>query len=250
MASVTLRSSFRATAWLALAAMTVPLGAQSAATPEFVALGRVRSMANQPFRAEWVTTRVQTLADGSQITDVDREVRVRDVEGRVRIERFAPENGTVAGKSAAPVSVEIVDPIAGQTIRLSPLRRTATIIALAQPTPLPHTPMAHATLVAPASQLPRPQFERLGTQSIDGMDAIGTRITQVIPAGAQGNDHDLTIVHESWFSPELKIDLLTKHSDPRSGEATTEVRNLSLDDPDPALFRIPEGYTVAAPPVQ
>lgn len=247
------RSSTHSAFLLAVLAIGgMPLTAQNAAAPEFVALGRVRSTANQPFRAEWVTTRVQTLADGSQITDVDREVRVRDAEGRVRIERFAPENSPDSGKAAMPVSVEIVDPVAGQTIRLSPLKKTATIIALARPMALPRAPLAHAASAPPPSgaQLPRPQFEQLGTQSIDGMNAVGTRITQVIPAGTQGNDHDLTIVHESWFSPELKVDLLTKHSDPRSGEATTEVRNLSLDDPDPALFRIPEGYTVAAPTVE
>lgn len=236
---------------LAALACAWPVQAQSTAATDVVALGRVRSTADQPFRAAWVTTSVQTLSDGTQVTYVEREVRIRDAEGRVRIERYAPRNdsspeatGTPSGE---PVSVEIADPVAGQTIRLSPLKKTAAITAFPVPSEVRPAPPVHfAAPPSAATVLPRPQFEQLGTQSIDGVEAVGTRITQVIPVGAQGNDRDLTIVHESWFSPELKIDLLTKHSDPRSGDATTEVKDLSLEQPDPALFQVPEGYKVAA----
>jgi hypothetical protein len=36
----------------------------------------------------------------------------------------------------------------------------------------------------------------------------------------------------------------TVNTDPRFGENTYEFTNISRDEPDPVLFRIPSGYTV------
>jgi hypothetical protein len=49
---------------------------------------------------------------------------------------------------------------------------------------------------------------------------------------------------ESWFSPELRITVLTKNSDPRMGESVTQLRNIERSEPDPALFRVPPDYQV------
>jgi hypothetical protein len=236
----------RLAAAVAFAAILPPAAmAQAPAAPGFVALGRAQAATGHPFSGEWVTTRVQTLADGTQVTYVEKEARMRDAEGRLRIERYASRNEAASEASEAPASIDIVDPVAGQIIRLDPSAKTARITALAASVAAPRAPTAPAVIAPPAAHpLPRPRFEPLGTQSIDDVDAIGTRITQVIPAGAQGNDRELTVVHESWFSPDLKVDLLVRHSDPRSGEASTEAQNLSLDEPDPALFQIPEGYRI------
>jgi hypothetical protein len=37
---------------------------------------------------------------------------------------------------------------------------------------------------------------------------------------------------------------LSKRSDPRSGETTTQILNIIRSDPDPSLFTTPADYTV------
>jgi hypothetical protein len=83
----------------------------------------------------------------------------------------------------------------------------------------------------------------LGERIIEGVNAHGTRTTTTIPAGAIGNDQPLRIVSEEWFSPELQVLVLTKHSDPRSGETTYALSNIVRAEPDRALFEIPADYS-------
>jgi len=93
-----------------------------------------------------------------------------------------------------------------------------------------------------------PRFEEskesLGRQSIEGVEAEGTRTTVTIPAGAIGNERPIQIVSERWYSPELQLVVMTRHSDPRFGETTYRLTNISRAEPDRALFEVPAGYTV------
>ena len=86
--------------------------------------------------------------------------------------------------------------------------------------------------------------ESLGTQLIEGIQAEGSRATFTIPAGDIGNEQPITIVSEQWFSADLGMLILTRHSDPRVGETTYRVTNISRDEPDGALFQVPADYTV------
>ena len=89
-----------------------------------------------------------------------------------------------------------------------------------------------------------PTKEDLGQQTIEGVVTKGTRSTTVIPAGAIGNEQPITIVAEEWFSPELKVLVMTKHVDPRAGETTYRLTNIVRAEPDPSLFEKPASYTV------
>jgi hypothetical protein len=86
--------------------------------------------------------------------------------------------------------------------------------------------------------------EDLGQQQIEGVTANGTRTTTVIPAGAIGNEQPITIVSEQWFSPDLDVLVLTRHSDPRVGETTYRLTNISRSEPDRSVFQVPADYTV------
>ncbi|MGH9834366.1 MAG: hypothetical protein ACREBD_18480 [Blastocatellia bacterium] len=86
--------------------------------------------------------------------------------------------------------------------------------------------------------------ESLGTQTIEGVAAEGTRSTLTIPAGEIGNTLPLEIVDETWYSPELQITVMTKHRDPRSGENTYRLSNINRSEPDRSLFEVPADYTV------
>jgi hypothetical protein len=86
--------------------------------------------------------------------------------------------------------------------------------------------------------------EQLGKQLIEGIEAEGTRTTVTIPAGEIGNERPIEIVSERWYSPELQLVVMTRHSDPRSGETTYKLTNVSRTEPAKSLFEVPPGFTV------
>ena len=86
--------------------------------------------------------------------------------------------------------------------------------------------------------------EDLGTQVIEGLVATGTRTTTTIAAGSIGNEQPILIVSEQWFSPDLKVLVMTKHSDPRSGETIYRLTNIVQTEPARSLFEVPADYTL------
>ena len=86
--------------------------------------------------------------------------------------------------------------------------------------------------------------EQLGKQMIEGVEAEGTRTTTTIPAGEIGNERAIQIVSERWYSPELQLVVMTKHSDPRSGETTYKLTNINRTEPAKSLFEVPPGFNV------
>jgi hypothetical protein len=86
--------------------------------------------------------------------------------------------------------------------------------------------------------------ENLGAQTIDGVPVEGRKITTTYPAGSQGNDRPIVVTSETWNSPELRLMILSKTVDPRSGENIMRMDNLSRSEPDPGLFQVPPGYQI------
>ncbi|HEV7682376.1 MAG TPA: energy transducer TonB [Pyrinomonadaceae bacterium] len=89
--------------------------------------------------------------------------------------------------------------------------------------------------------------ESLGKQSVEGVEAEGTRQTVEIPAGAIGNERSIEMVFERWYSPELQVVVMTKHSDPRFGETTYRLTNISRTEPARELFEVPADYNLRGP---
>jgi hypothetical protein len=79
---------------------------------------------------------------------------------------------------------------------------------------------------------------------MDGVLATGVRMTTIIPAGAIGNAQQINVVSEQWMSPDLKVLVFTKHSDPRQGETTYRLMNIVRAEPDRSLFVVPPDYTI------
>ncbi|HJP91015.1 MAG TPA: hypothetical protein VJ875_03615 [Pyrinomonadaceae bacterium] len=90
--------------------------------------------------------------------------------------------------------------------------------------------------------------EQLGKQIIEGLEAEGVRTTVTIPAGEIGNERPIEIVSERWYSPELQLVVMTRHSDPRLGETTYKLTNLNRAEPAKSLFEVPAGYTIKEGP--
>jgi hypothetical protein len=86
--------------------------------------------------------------------------------------------------------------------------------------------------------------EDLPPQNIEGVYATGKRTTRTIPAGQIGNEKDIVVMEEVWYSPDLQMNVMTKHSDPRTGENTYRLTNINRAEPDPSLFQVPPDYTV------
>src|SRR5260370_20613434 len=86
--------------------------------------------------------------------------------------------------------------------------------------------------------------ESLGTQTIDGVNAEGTRTTRTIRAGEIGNESPITVVSERWYSADLQMDVKSTHSDPRFGNTTYTLTNIQRAEPAASLFAVPSGYTV------
>lgn len=90
--------------------------------------------------------------------------------------------------------------------------------------------------------------EQLGTRTVEGVEAEGTRTVTTIPAGEIGNEMPIEIVHERWYSPALQQLVMTRHSDPRFGETTYRLTNIVRSEPAPTLFQVPSDYTVKEMP--
>ena len=224
--------------------------------------GRGAAVTGMPYSAQEVTEHVQTLADGTRITQPSQQVTYyRDSQGRTRTERTIPlPPGMASQANAAPAFIDIFDAVSGARYTLDPRSKTARKVEIPPPSPPPPpgttavraaNGRAVSAAIVPsgdpvAAQRQRPEttHESLGIQSIEGVTAQGTRTTYVYPVGFFGNDRPITVVDETWMCQDLKRVVLSKTSDPRSGESTTRLTNISRAEPDPALFQVPPDYEI------
>ncbi len=253
----------------------VKAGTAGVSTKEFVAgeLAGGSPVKNAPYSAQAVTQTTQTLVDGNRIARNSSSTIYRDSEGRERRELSLGN----LGNNGEPVqTVFISDPVTGANYTLD----TKTKTAMKMPAPPPFSkalpaPPAGAVVMPP--QMPgmaggmvssviggpqvmiyransaanpgeAPKVEQLGTMSIEGLLAEGARTTVTIPPGQVGNEQPIQIVSERWYSPELKVTVLSKHSDPRMGDTEYKMTNVSRAEPLPSLFQVPSDYTLKDSP--
>lgn len=204
----------------------------------------------QPYSAEEITERVQTLADGTRLTPAPQHmVFYRDSAGRTRTERSFPMPPGMEAATAPPKMIDIMDPVAGYHYNLDEVNHVARrnkMFGMAPPPPGQATVVARRPVPLANAQRVRPErsSESLGPQMIEGVMVNGTRVTTTYPIGFFGNDRPLTTVEEMWMSPELGRVVQSKTSDPRTGENTTRLTNISRSEPDPSLFQIPADYEI------
>jgi len=89
-----------------------------------------------------------------------------------------------------------------------------------------------------------PNAGPLERKTLEGVLVEGRKTTTVIPAGQIGNEQPLTILSEEWRSVDLNVLVMTRHSDPRSGESTYRLTNIVRAEPDRSLFMVPADYEV------
>src|ERR1017187_7150726 len=93
--------------------------------------------------------------------------------------------------------------------------------------------------------LKKPAGESLGKQMMEGVNAEGTRYVSTIEVGAIGNDRPIQISSESWYSADMQMVIMGKHSDPRTGDQSFRVTNINRAEPAAYLFQLPAGYQIS-----
>jgi hypothetical protein len=86
--------------------------------------------------------------------------------------------------------------------------------------------------------------EKKTKQSYEGLLVDTDRTVETIAAGSIGNNKPIESVHERYYSPELKMTVYVRRSDPRNGEYVYRMADVKRSDPEAAAFRVPPGYTV------
>ena len=219
-----------------------------------------------PYSATMNNESIQTLADGNRIVQTSTGTVLRDSQGRTRQDAALPAIGNLSAASA-PHLVFMQDPVAGTSYTLNLTDKTAW----KNPTPPagkgapgasvgagtffihteggmpplpPPPPMLAETKRLAGDEQTEANTESLGSQTMEGVAAIGVRTTRTIPAGQVGNDRPISIVTEVWTSTDLKTIVSSKRNDPRMGEQTFRLTNIVLAEPDPSLFAVPSDFKI------
>ncbi len=196
-----------------------------------------KTVKGAPYSAEAITENTQTLSDGTRITRKASAKIYRDIEGRVRREQALSAIGPLVPSGGPAQMIFISDPVAGVHYFLDPDNRVAR--KMSAPTHRPPPP----SMRPPSSSFER-KTESLGKQTIEGVEAEGTRSIITIAVGQIGNDRPIEIVSERWDSPALQTVVLSKHSDPRIGQNTYRLTNINRSEPPHSLFEVPSDYTI------
>jgi hypothetical protein len=242
-----------------------------------------KAVTGAPYSAEATTESAQVLADGNRIVR-RTSVRVyRDGKGRTRRETLGPDGEVRAIVISDPATGRSfsIDPgsntvhhtavatfisseggrveaftvkgtAPGSSPHLSAGTKDELKLKAAQEAEQKATQMAHVSSAGAmtwvtsehATRGGAPKKEDLGQRVIEGLTAKGSRTTTEIPAGAVGNELPIIVTAEEWVSVDLKVLVLTRHADPRSGETTYRLTGIVRGEPAPALFEPPAGVTV------
>ncbi|HWY06791.1 MAG TPA: hypothetical protein VNY24_08005 [Candidatus Acidoferrales bacterium] len=199
-----------------------------------------------PYSAVGVTETTQTLADG---TTINRKIQAniyRDGQGRVRRETTLPVIGPLVASGKSNSFVMIHDPVAGTAYILHPDTKIADQLP-AHGHGGKHTGALQDKFEAHIQQEianGTVKKEDLGTQTINGVAAQGTRYTHTIPVGQIGNDKPITAVTERWYSADLQVVVKSTRNDPRFGSTTYTLTSIQRQEPAATLFAVPSDYTV------
>jgi hypothetical protein len=200
---------------------------------------------NAPFSAVVEVQYTKVRSDGSVFNMKSSRTLARDGIGRIHNESrmIIPATSTGTPEIA---HIHLYDPRTRVSTELDARKRTFYTHTMNHP---PSTVPPTVRYGSPSGTgVPQNDFskeEDLGSQEIDGVMARGVRETQIISAEGNEPGKEITITDEYWYSDELRINLVMKHSDPRTGTTALTVTNITRGEPDPAQLEIPEGYTRA-----
>jgi hypothetical protein len=205
-----------------------------------------------PYTAENVGTTYLKTADGTTIEHHGSAEMARDSRGRTWDRTEIKQDPLRPGPKQ--YSITTYDPDTRTQARWCTCSKYVTLTHFAEPRPLPPSRQPGVegmdVYVGPSpSERLKYHAEELPPQVLQGVTTRGSKVVRTVPAGVDGNDHDLTTTILSWYSPELHLAMTTIIDDPIKGLHKMEFVNLKRVEPDPKIFEIPAGYMIreAAP---
>jgi hypothetical protein len=204
----------------------------------------VTPIANVPLTAVAELESTQVLDDGSSVGKKTFNNIARDSQGRIYNER---RSMVPAASNATPelISFHIFDPTTRLNSFLSPDTHLAHQSVFQE-----RETLAQAGTVAQgqgsvvAVNHSGYQEQDLGTQSMENVVVHGTRKTRTVSAAASGTGRPVTVTDEYWYSDELRLNMLVKHDDPRTGQQTVTITRVDRSEPPAATFEIPADYKI------
>jgi hypothetical protein len=168
----------------------------------------------------------------------------RDSRGRIHNELRQAIRATDLGDPAL-VRILLYDPTTGTGFILYPSSHFAEHMILPQNAPaVPPTNWAqHKT--SGGGPAPNVRDEDLGSNDIEGFLVHGYRRTRTIPANLSGTGKPVDVVDEYWYSDQLRLNLIQKHNDPRTGSVALTVMEVKAQEPATDLFEV---HKVGEPP--
>lgn len=231
---------------------------------EFLAFER-KVVNDAPFSA---TVLIEQMPEGSNETQSATSMIYRDTEGRTRRDRMR------ANSANEPETTTINDPVAGFAYLVKHSEKTAQRTKFSshaeensrdafvasqlsnsrqqragayQMLPVPNNgefkglkPKATSVAVVGGGTT----TESLGDKEIEGVTAEGKRTIVKIPVGVIGNDRELQLVTERWYSPKLNAVILIERLDPRFGRSVYRLTGIQRNDPSSNLFSVPGKYKI------
>jgi len=194
---------------------------------------------NAPFSGVVEVEQTFVRVDGSAVKFKSTREVARDTRGRIHNEyrSLVPAAGA---DEPELVKIHLYDPQTRISTEIEVRTRTFWARTMNHP---PSTEPPSIRFAAPDGDAPHNEFtkqEDLGIREIAGVPAHGMRQTQAVTDENDGKE--VVITDEYWYSQDLRINLMIKHSDPRKGTTTMRVAQVTRAEPDPALFEVPEGY--------
>ncbi len=197
----------------------VPVGAYGGGMP----VSGFPVVSGRPFRANVNSRSIQPGPGGTSKTYEYHGVMARDSQGRIMHE--SPEtpfdSGAIptGGFAYSPHGVSVTDPVAKVSIQWQDMSKMVMKMNLlpnqmrAQPLNICET----ASSTARGGRVnPNRHVEDLGEKRIQGLAAVGCRITTSVPASKEDpNQEPITVTEESWSSTELGVMLVHMHRDTR-----------------------------------
>ncbi|MGH9796167.1 MAG: hypothetical protein ACRD5G_15470 [Candidatus Acidiferrales bacterium] len=202
----------------------------------------VRAIKDRPFRAQMIVESERRLADGNLIQRKKTSLFYRDQHGCLREEQTIDLPASREDENHQNMRISIKDPAKGLHYILFPRMKAG--FRMQAPEGISKRLEKHRTTPWTPRRDQKVTRIVLGYQMIEGLQVEGRLETVIVPAGSNGNPFPIEISTERWYSDELQINLLVKRIDPRFGEATIRLINLSLEEPHEALFTVPVGYEI------
>lgn len=202
-----------------------------------------RAVVGQPYCADLAVHTTQHLANGQAL--------IHQVSGRICRSAAGAEREEATFPATAPDQ-----PATTLAIILDHEHHVATILnARLMTASVRHLPDNSAVTInllpqqhasGPAASLKAADIATattdLGTRKDGQLTLTGKRVTSTIAAGRLGNDQPIVSTTDAWASRDLHILVSEETRDPLNGDRSIELTHITTDEPDPALFTVPDGY--------